>query len=103
MKLPSPVTIQMPPITIQPGQVRTFDPITYTDLPLVTIDVSHMKRCEARLGLCPRSLVLWEGEAYDAAGDYTQAQVEARVLELLGPDIKAGLGALFMPPVRPAA
>lgn len=32
----------------------------------------------------PRTALLWEGDAYDAAGDYTQAQVEAKVLEVLG-------------------
>lgn len=32
----------------------------------------------------PRPVLLWEGDAYDAAGDYTQAQVESRVLEVLG-------------------
>jgi hypothetical protein len=43
----------------------------------------------------PRPLVLWTGQAYDAAGDYTQAMVEARVLELLGNDPSATLSSLF--------
>lgn len=43
-----------------------------------------------------RTLTIWEGDAYDAAGDYTQAQAEARILEVLGPDIKAGLERLFV-------
>lgn len=38
----------------------------------------------------PRSILLWSGDEYDAAGDYTQAQAEARVLEVLG-----DLGAAF--------
>jgi hypothetical protein len=30
--------------------------------------------------------LLWSGSDYDTAGDYTQAQLEARVLEVLGND-----------------
>jgi hypothetical protein len=30
------------------------------------------------------SITLWSGDEYDAIGDYTQAQVEARVLEVVG-------------------
>jgi hypothetical protein len=41
---------------------------------------------------------LWTGDAYDEAGDYTQADVEARVLELLGEDVQAGLQALLERP-----
>ena len=37
-------------------------------------------------------LTLWQGDEYDAIGDYTQAQVEARVLEVLG-DLSAAFGA----------
>lgn len=32
----------------------------------------------------PRHILLWVNDDYDAAGDYTQAQVEARVLEVFG-------------------
>lgn len=45
-------------------------------------------------------LVLWSGIEYVEIGDYTQKQVEDRILELLGPDIKRGLHNLssrFLP------
>lgn len=45
-------------------------------------------------------LVLWSGLEYAQIGDYTQKQVEERILELLGPDIKRGLWNLsykFLP------
>ncbi len=45
------------------------------------------------LPIRPRHILLWADEAYDAAGDYTQAQVEARVLEVLG-----DLGEAFASP-----
>lgn len=100
MNLPAPVTIQPPTITRSTGEVRVQRPITLTELDLTIIDNAKRQRCEARIRPCPYPLVLWERAAYDAAGDYTQAQVEARVLELLGPGIKAGLERLFAPPAR---
>ncbi len=95
MNLASPVTIQPPTITRSTGEVRVQKPITLTELDITIIDNAKRKRCEARVRPCPHPIVLWEKAAYDAAGDYTQAQVEARVLEVLGSDVKAGLQALF--------
>lgn len=100
MNLASPVTIQPPSFTRSTGEVRVQRPITLAELDVTIIDHAKRKSCVAQIRPCPRPLVLWSGAAYDAAGDYTQAQVEARVLELLGSDIKAGLEALFVPPVR---
>jgi hypothetical protein len=100
MNLSHPVTIQPPTITRSTGEVRVQKPITLTELDITIIDSAKRRICVAHVRPCPHPLTLWNGAAYDAAGDYTQAQVEARVLQLLGPDIKAGLEALFLPPVR---
>jgi hypothetical protein len=101
MNLPAPITIQPPTITRSTGEVRVQKPITLTELDITIIDNAKRQRCEARIRPCPHPIVLWEKAAYDAAGDYTQAQVEARVTELLGKNIKAGLERLFAPPARP--
>ena len=101
MNLPNPVTIQPPSFTRKTGEVRTFEPIMLSSLDVTIIDNSTRKSVVAQIRPCSRPLVLWEGDAYTAAGDYTQAQVEARVLELLGSDVKAGLEKLFVPPVPP--
>ena len=101
MNLPAPVTIQPPTITRANGEVRVQKPITLSALDVTVIDNATRKSCVAQILPCRYPLVLWQREAYDAAGDYTQAQAEARVLELLGPDIKAGLERLFVPPQRP--
>lgn len=98
MQLPSQVTIQPPTITRSDGEVRVQKPITLTELDVTIIDNSKRQRCEARIRPCPYPLVLWTGAAYDEAGDYTQAEAEARILELLGSDIKVGLEALFLRP-----
>jgi hypothetical protein len=95
MQLASPITITPPSFTRSTGEVRTFEPITLTALEVSVIDNATRKTCTAQIRPCAQHIVLWEGAAYDAAGDYTQAQVEARVLELLGSDVGAGLQALF--------
>jgi hypothetical protein len=95
MQLASPVTIQPPSFTRSTGEARSFDPITLKELDVTVTDNATRKSCTAQIRPCPQPIVLWEGEAYDAAGDYTQAQVEARVLEVLGSDLKAGLEGLF--------
>ena len=99
MNLANPVTIQPPSFTRKTGEVRTFKPITLSSLDVTIIDNSKRKSAMVQIRPCPYPLVLWTGAAYDAAGDYTQAQVEARALELLGSDVKAGLEKLFVPPV----
>jgi hypothetical protein len=102
MNLPNPVTIQPPSFTRKTGEVRTFKPVTLSSLDVTIIDNSTRKTAVAQVHPCPYPLVLWTDDAYTAAGDYTQSQVEARVLELLGSDVKAGLETLFVPPTPPA-
>ena len=100
MQLSSPVTIQPPTITRNNGEVRVQKPITVSELDVIIIDNNKRKTCSAIIRPCPLPLVLWKGDSYDAAGDYTQAEAESRSLELLGADIKAGLEALFVFPER---
>lgn len=102
MNLTTPITITPPAITKADGTVKTFNPITLTELDVTIIDNAKRKSVVAQIRPVPRPLVLWTGEAYDAAGDYTQAMVEARVTELLGGDPKAVLEGLFLPPAPPA-
>ena len=98
MNLPQPVTVQPPPFTRKTGEVRVIQPITLTSLDINLMDSSHRKVVAAQVIRFPVPVVLWKGDAYDAAGDYTQAQAEARLLEVLGPDLKAGLERLFVRP-----
>jgi hypothetical protein len=95
MDLPSPVTIQPPAYTRSNGEVRIHSPITLTELDITIIDNAKRRSCAVRVRPCPYLITLWSGDAYDEAGDYTQAEVEERVLEALGSDIKAGLENLF--------
>ena len=95
-----PPTIHRPARGNEPAQERVQKPIVFTELDITTVDNEKRKLATARIASCPYMLTLWEGADYDKAGDYTQSDVEARVLKLLGKDTKAGLEALFVLPVR---
>lgn len=96
MNLSQPVTFTPPSYTRPDGEVRTYKPITLSRLSVTLMDMADSKVVLARIAPCPRPVVLWQNEEYDAAGDYTQAQAEARLLEKLGSDLKAALENLFI-------
>ena len=100
MNLTEPVTIQPPDIVRKNGDVRPQSPFALRSLNVTIVDNASGRLCSVFISPFPGRLTLWSGDAYDAAGDYTQSQVEARVLELLGTDIKAGLESLFVMPQR---
>jgi hypothetical protein len=83
-----------PPITFRrkDGSQRTAG-----DLRLVLLDNSQGREVLALLPPSDVALSLWSGEAYDAIGDYTQAQAEARVLEVLGDNPAEVLSAPLPP------
>ena len=58
--------------------------VEVSSLDVLIMDHESKKIALARLGPAFMPLILWRGNDYDTAGDYTQAQVEARILELLG-------------------
>lgn len=96
MNLPTSVTITPPPIRQASGPDKTYPPFTLSSLDMTIIDSSSQRTCVARFARFQKPLILWHGDAYDEAGDYTQAEAEARVLELLGEDIQASLQGLFL-------
>jgi|688.fasta_scaffold469368_2 hypothetical protein len=100
MQLSQPVTIN-PKIARANGQVQELPPVTLTALEIILVDDVTRRVCRARIRPCPRSVVLWKGAAYDAAGEYTQVQAEARLREVLAPDIKTALEGLFLGHTRP--
>lgn len=102
MQLAQPVTVQPPVVLNAAGESISRDPYTLTHLNVTIIDNAMAKRCIVQMAPFTRQLPLWINDEYDAAGDYTQADVEARILELLGDDLKAGLEALFGPVPPPA-
>jgi len=91
--LTSPITIIVPPLPFY-----TFKPIIVEKIDWsVSYDNSKKEAYVAFHAPIGRRMTLWKGEEYDAAGQFTDAQVDARVAELLGNDLSAGLHKLFDP------
>jgi hypothetical protein len=98
INLPSAITVSFPAVELPNGATLQRPSKTVHRIDFVIVDDNRRREASAWLHLADKPLTLWEGDEYDAAGDYTQAQAEARLLEKLGPDIKAGLEALFVRP-----
>jgi hypothetical protein len=84
MKLDNAVTINL----------GSGDPLVLNDLDVVIFDHQSRKLVLAKVHPSANLLPLWRGQEYDAIGDYTQAQVETRIKELLGPNLEV-LPSLF--------
>lgn len=95
MKLPFPVTITPPPYSDGTGKVTQPEPIVLDTLNITYMDTPSSKSLSARIDRFPTNLILYTGEEYTSAGDWTQQQVELRVLEVLGSDPAAKLRSLF--------
>lgn len=81
------------PITLTlPGLAKK----TFTELPVIIIDNAKFKYVRVQMNPFMKLLTLWEGEDYVKVGDYTQAQVEARILELLGDKPEDKLLSLYV-------
>jgi len=100
MNLNNPITIQPPTITRSNGEVRVQKPITINELDYTIFDNIKRKTCMVRIVPCPYPLVLWKDTDYTNIGDYTTAQVEDRINELLGDNPVGVLEGLFVPPQR---
>lgn len=99
MNLSAPVTVRFPDATMPDGTVRPGPERTFSALCVTIMDNATARTVSAHIPpFTLKPLMLWEGDAYDAAGDYTQAQVDARLREVLGVDVKAGLERLFARP-----
>lgn len=85
MKLNNPITIN----------VGSGDPLILNELDVVIFDHQSRKLVIAKIHPVANPLPLWRGEDYDNVGDYTQAQVDERILELLGEDVQSGVQSLF--------
>jgi hypothetical protein len=84
MKLDNAVTIDL----------GSGDPLVLNDLDVVIFDHQSRKLVLAKVHPAANLFPLWKGQEYDEVGDYTQAQVEERIKELLGPNLEV-LPSLF--------
>lgn len=58
--------------------------VLMSDLDVFIMDRPLRKIVLVRIAPFLQPIVLWRGSEYDSVGDYTQAQVEQRILETLG-------------------
>ena len=93
--LPNPVTYTPPPINIPGKPQKTFLPRTVTQLGVLWMDDPDAKTVKVRIAGIPKLLTLWEGAAYGAIGDWTEAEAMAQLLALLAANPAQVLEALF--------
>jgi hypothetical protein len=84
MKLDNAVTIDL----------GSGDPLVLNDLDVVIFDHESRKLVLAKVHPAAKFLTLWRDKEYDEIGDYTQAQIEAKIKELLGENLER-LPSLF--------
>ncbi|NBO98579.1 MAG: hypothetical protein EBU90_00360 [Proteobacteria bacterium] len=83
MKLKRPVTIVPPEIVLPDGSTKTLPALVFDELNITIIDNANTKTVEAKFDLFPYGMILWSGSFYDRIGDYTQKQVEDKILETI--------------------
>lgn len=84
MNINQPIVVQLNPIKKRDGSFKNLLPVTLNSLDFVIIDDNLKQTCSVQIRPFPKPLVLWSGNDYVNAGDYTQAQVEQKLLEVLG-------------------
>lgn len=86
MNLNETIVVNANPMRKSDGSYKILPPITLSSLDFVILDDVNKKTCSVRIKPFPIPLVLWSGQDYDNAGDYTQEELEDRILEILGSD-----------------
>jgi hypothetical protein len=101
--LPAPISVTPPPITLGDKSVKTFAPI---ELKAIDYSVNYddsRQLATAMIKGVNRTIILWQGADYVAAGEFTTAETDARVSEILGSDPATFLTNIFQNPQIPTA
>ena len=96
--LSSPATITPPPFTLADGTLVTPDSITFSTIDYVVRYDSTAEFCRANLKGLNLTITLWKGADYESAGNWTDADTDARLLSLLGSNPSEILQALYPKP-----
>jgi hypothetical protein len=92
---PSPITLIYPTYTLPDGGTITPNPVTLESLDYsVNYNNTHKVARANFIGL-PIGITLWRGADYDAAGQFTDADVQARITTILGDSPQETLQALL--------
>lgn len=95
MNLAQEIAIQPPPFTDHNNKLVQPNLIKFKILNVSYIDNPLSKSVYAQIQHIPNRLLLVDKNEYDIWGDYTQQQIENRLLEKLGDDIGKTLRSLF--------
>ena len=95
MNLPDKIIINPPPFSDANGNVVNPPPIEFDSFKVSFIDSPDTKSVFARIEKIPNQIPLYLGLEYDQIGDWTQAQAEAKLLQVLGNDPARYLRSLF--------
>jgi hypothetical protein len=102
ISLSSPVTITPPALTQKDGTVKNFPAIIIKDELDYVVTYDNAKRLAfALIKQVNHQVTLWSGAAYDAAGEFTDTDVNNRLIEILGStseEISASLQKLYKTP-----
>lgn len=95
MNLDQEIAIQPPPFTDHNNKLVQPNVIRFKTLNISYIDNPLSKTVYAQIQNIPNRLLLVDKNEYDIWGDYTQQQIENRLLEKLGDDVGKTLRSLF--------
>ena len=95
MKFNQKIHIQPPPYSDPQGQVIYPSEIVLEEIFPIINDNPKSKTIAVVIPPLPISIVLWSGNDYDLIGDWTQAQADARLLEILGDDPSKKIRSLY--------
>lgn len=98
--LREPITVIIPPITKSDGTIKEFAPVVLNNIDYIVSYDNTRKVATAIIKGVNRPVVLWQGQAYDSIGQFTDQDVDARVSQILGSNPAKAISDLFIPPVR---
>lgn len=90
-----PITINPPPYSDGSGNVTHPQPLELAKLNVSYIDTPEARTVIARIEHIPNVVTVYSGDEYDAVGDWTQSQVEQKLVEILGSNPAVTLRGLF--------
>ena len=98
--LTTPITAIIPSIKKSDGTIKEFPPVVLNNIDYIVSYDNTRKVATAIIKQVNRPIVLWEKEAYDAIGQFTDQDVDARVSQILGSNPAKAISDLCLPPTR---
>ena len=95
MKLENEITINPPPFTNANNEIVNPPPLVFKELNVSYVDNPDRRVVSASVPGIPGPVILAQGDAYDALGDYTGAQIEQLFRDKLGDNPAGVLRAIF--------